>query len=172
MRYFCFMQKISFILLLTILFFSCSQESHSDNTKALQSRIDTLEKKLADTYKPDFGEFMSTIQVHHAKLWFAGQNQNWKLADFEVHEIMEALDGIQKFRPDRKESQKIGMLSPAIDSINNAINKKDPALFKRSFNLLTNTCNDCHHSCDYEFNVVKIPETPPFSNQDFKSKAN
>ena len=35
---------------------------------------------------PGFEEFMSNIQAHHAKLWFAGQNHNWKLADFEIHE--------------------------------------------------------------------------------------
>src|SRR5665647_1171352 len=116
-----------------------------NNEQALQKRIDSLENKLANTYKPGFGEFMTGIQAHHSKLWFAGQNQNWKLADFEVHEIMEAIENIQKFQTERKESQKIGMLNPAIDSIKNAIQQKNLLLFKRSFVFLTNTCNDCHH---------------------------
>jgi len=80
-----------------------------------------LEIKLANTYKPGFGEFMNGIQAHHSKLWFAGQNDNWKLAGFEVHEIMEAIEDIQKFQTERKESQMIGMINPALDSINNAI---------------------------------------------------
>lgn len=153
------------LIILTLVFFACNQQT--DN-KVLQSRIDSLESKLADTYKPGFGEFMSGIQTHHSKLWFAGQNENWKLADFEVHEIMEAIEDIQKFQTERKESQMIGMINPALDSINNAIQQKNPALFKSSYTLLTYTCNNCHRAADFEFNVVKIPDTQPFSNQDFK----
>ena len=81
---------------------------------------------------------------------------------------MEAIENIQKFQTERKESQIIDMINPALDSINNAINQKNPALFKISFSLLTNTCNECHQATNFEFNVVKTPDTQPFSNQDFK----
>lgn len=155
-----------YLIIITFGLFACNQQR--DNTKVLQNRIDSLEQKLADTYKPGFGEFMSGIQAHHSKLWFAGQNENWKLADFEVHEIMEAIEDIQKFQTERKESQMIGMINPALDSINNAIQQKNSTLIKSSYILLTNTCNNCHRSANFEFNVVKIPDTQPFSNQDFK----
>ena len=160
------MMRIFLIALFSISLFACNQQT--DNTRVLQNRIDSLEQKLADTYKPGFGEFMSGIQAHHSKLWFAGQNENWKLADFEVHEIIEAIEDIQKFQTERKESQMIGMIYPALDSINIAIQQKSPALFKSSYTLLTNNCNNCHREADFEFNVVKIPDSQPFSNQDFK----
>jgi hypothetical protein len=153
-------------IVISLCLLSCNQQSGSN--EALQNRIDSLESRLAGTYKPGFGEFMSGIQSHHAKLWFAGQNQNWQLCDFEVHEIMEAIDNIEKYQAARKESQKIGMIRPALDSMNAAIEQKDPALFKSSYTLLTNTCNNCHHAVQFEFNVVKIPEIQNFSNQDFK----
>ena len=136
----------------------------------LQARIDSLEKKTADPYRPGFGEFMSNIQVHHAKLWFAGINANWKLADFEVHKIMESLADIKKYQADRKETAMIGMLDPAIDSINTAISQKNVGLFKNNYQLLTATCNNCHQAVQFEFNVVKIPESPPFTNQSFETK--
>jgi len=158
--------KQPFIIILTFGLFACNQQP--DKTQVLQNRIDSLEQKLADTYKPGFGEFMSSIQTHHSKLWFAGQNENWKLANFEVHEIMEAIEDIQKFQTERKESQMIGMINPALDSINNAIQQKNSTLFKSSYTLLTNTCNNCHRAAAFEFNVVKIPDSQPFSNQDFK----
>lgn len=158
------MKKIICALLL-LACFSCNEQSQKE--EVLQKRIDSLEQKLTETYKPGLGEFMSNIQVHHAKLWFAGQNANWKLADFEIHEIMESLDDIKTFETERPESQKIDMLKPAIDSVNDAINKKDIASFKNSFMYLTNTCNSCHSEVNFEFNIVKIPETPPFSNQSF-----
>lgn len=161
--------KQTFIIIVIFGLFACNQQA--DKIQILQNRIDSLERKITDTYKPGFGEFMSGIQAHHSKLWFAGQNQNWKLADFEIHEIMESIDNIEKYQTERTESRKIGMIKPAIDSINNAIKQKNPLLFKSSYTLLTNTCNNCHRAVDFEFNVVKIPGNQPFSNQDFKVNA-
>jgi hypothetical protein len=140
----------------------------SNNIVQLQHRIDSLQKKIDDAYKPGLGEFMSGIQVHHAKLWFAGENSNWKLADFEIHEIMEAVEDIQHYAADREEVKELPMLQPALDSVNDAINKKDENLFRKDFIILTNTCNNCHRTVHYEFNMVKIPETAPYSNQEFE----
>ncbi len=156
-----------FSFLGVILFLSACNGQNGDN-KILENRMDSLGRKLSNTYKPGFGEFMSGIQAHHAKLWFAGKNENWKLADFEVHEIMDAIEDIQKFQTERKESKMIGMINPALDSINNAIQQKNPALFNRSYILLTSNCNNCHRATNFEFNVVKIPDMQSFSNQDFK----
>jgi chaperonin cofactor prefoldin len=159
---------MKYIIVITslMMFAACNQQA--DNTQQLQVQIDSLKSKLNNTYKPGFGEFMSSIQVHHNKLWFAGTNNNWKLADFEVHEIQEALEDIQNFNTDRPEAKAIGMINPAIDSVSNAIKKQDQQLFKSSYTLLTNSCNNCHRATEHEFNLVTIPSTPPYSNQSFK----
>ena len=146
--------------------FSCT--SQNDKMQKMQATIDSLQKELAETYKPGFGEFMSGIQTHHAKLWFAGQNQNWLLADFEVHEIQEALDDVQKYCSDRPEVKQMGMMNPAIDNVNKAVQQKNLQLFKSSFMLLTNTCNKCHMATEHGFNVVTMPTNLPVVNQDFK----
>jgi hypothetical protein len=96
-----------------------------------KNRIDGLERKLNEVYKPGLGEFMSGIQVHHAKLWFAGKNQNWKLADFEVNELKEALLGIKKYCSDRTEIREIDMMDQPMESINTAIQQRDFLGFKR-----------------------------------------
>jgi hypothetical protein len=160
MKYF-----IRFLFVLPAGLFACNQ-SPSHN-QILQNKIDSLELELANTYKPGFGEFMSGIQVHHAKLWFAGQNQNWELADFEINEMKEALSGIQKYCTDRPERKEITMIDPSIDSLSQAIQLKNPGLFNTRFKILTNTCNRCHQATNHQFNVITIPETPPFTNQKF-----
>lgn len=139
----------------------------SNSNDQLQNRIDFLEHKLDSTYTPGFGEFMTNIQIHHAKLWFAGENQNWPLADFELKEIKETIDDLKKFQSGRKETQMVIMLNPVLDSVNLAIEEKNPALFKQTFTSLTNTCNTCHKLVNFAFNQVKVPDSPPFSNQDF-----
>jgi hypothetical protein len=146
----------------------CGQKS--DNSKDLETRIDNLENKLSQTYKPGFGEFMGNIQIHHAKLWFAGENKNWRLANFEMNEIKENLEGIQKYCSDRPETKSIGMIDLVIDSLNNAILNKDKTSFQRNYFNLTNSCNTCHQATNHEYNVITIPKNPPFSNQDFQIK--
>jgi hypothetical protein len=145
---------------------SCQQKNH--DLQELQSRLDSLSKKIDNAYKPGFGEFMSGIQAHHSKLWFAGQNANWGLADFEVHEIMEAVEDIRMYQTDREESKLIDMIDQPLDSVNRAIEQRDKVLFKTAYMSLTNTCNSCHRATHFEFNIVKIPDAQLFSNQDFK----
>lgn len=157
--------KHLFLILLTFTLFACSPQTAE--IEILQNRIDSLETKLADTYKPGLGDFMSGIQIHHSKLWFAGQNQNWELADFEIHEIEEAFEDIEEYHKGRKEIEQIDMIKPALESLDAAIDQRDPIAFNTGFNILTNTCNACHQVAEHGFVVVKIPDTQLFSNQDF-----
>ena len=81
---------------------------------------------------------MSSIQTHHAKLWFAGMNANWRLADFEIHEIMESVDD-KKSMQLRGLNQRSWYASPALDTVNNAIVKRlglIPSKFYRSHKYL------------------------------------
>jgi hypothetical protein len=154
------------IVILVVTFTACT----NSNTTILQAKIDSLNQQVAQAYKPGLGEFMSGIQVHHAKLYFAGKNQNWKLADFEMGEIKEAVDDIKKYCTDRPEVKSLSILYPALDSVNNAIKEKSLHSFETSFLFLTNSCNSCHKNTNHGFNVIKVPDTPPFNNQDFKVK--
>lgn len=152
----------------TLLFLAACANDDSKN-QVLQAKIDQLQQQLDHAYKPGFGEFMSSIQVHHAKLWFAGKHQNWELADFEIQEIEEALDGIQQYDQDRPESKAVSRMDGSIVDLKKAIQLKDPEAFKQDFVQLTNTCNSCHVSTNHDYNVIKIPDQVPFTNQDFNA---
>lgn len=160
--------KLTILAFITVGFLSCHSSGGSDS-QVLQRKVDSLEARLARTYKPGLGEFMSNIQEHHVKLWFAGKNENWKLAEFEIQEIKETIGDIQLYAGDRKEIPMLSMINPAVDSLVLAIGKKDPVRFNSGFSLLTKTCNTCHQAVGYPFNVIKMPEENPYSNQDFSS---
>lgn len=147
---------------------SCKQED--TNTQILETRIATMEKKLQATYKPGLGEFMSGIQVHHAKLWFAGLNNNWKLTNFELAEMREILEDINNYCADRPEIKDIGIIEPALENMSQAIMQKNSKQFEDSFTELTVSCNTCHVATDHGFIVIKAPDSPQFSNQDFGVK--
>jgi len=160
----------TFISCTTLLLLAACTQPAADTVR-LQLQIDSLQQKLVNTYKPGLGEFMSGIQVHHAKLWFAGTAGNWDLSDFETKEIRESLDDIESYCADRPEVKSLPMIKPALDSIDEAIKRKSSSRFKASFVLLTNTCNSCHRATHHEFNVIQVPLTPPFTNQRFEKQA-
>jgi hypothetical protein len=159
------MLKLVFTLSVFLFLSSCSD--NSKQVSELQSQVTELQQKVNDAYKPGLGELMSNIQVHHAKLWFAGINENWKLAEFEIHEIEETFESINKYQSDREETKMITIINPAIDSLKTAIGRENILLFKDRFVTLTKTCNSCHEAVKFEFNKIKIPDSPPFSNQLF-----
>jgi len=157
-----------YLCLILLIAVTASCNVQNGQAKQMQIKIDSLQNDLSRTYKPGLGDFMSGVQLHHAKLWFAGQNENWPLADFEVHEIQEAIDDIRQFCNDRVEVKAIGMIVPPLDSVNTAIKQKNLSEFKRSFYSLTNTCNTCHKATNHGFNVVVVPNNLPVVNQDFR----
>lgn len=162
------MKKIILPSTLLLLLAACRAKSDSSR---LEARIDSLQQQINNAYKPGFGEFMSGIQMHHAKLWFAGINSNWELADFEIGEIKESVDDLEKYETSRPETKSLPVLMPALDSVSHAVELKDVTMFKRNYVLLTNTCNQCHRAVQFSFNEVQIPSTPPVSNQVFEKKS-
>ncbi len=163
------MKSVSIICFIVFVV-SCAQQQVADNKTnaaidSLEKRVERLEK---EKYKPGLGELMAVIQLHHAKLWYAGINNNWKLSAFEVDEIKEIITAAQELETDRPEIKDLPMIFPSIDSITNSIHSKDPVSFKKNFLSLTNTCNACHKANHFEFNSITVPSAAPVSNQDFK----
>lgn len=161
-------KKILLASIVILVVYSCTD--NSDKISDLQKRVTVLEYKADSTYKPGLGEMMINVQLHHAKLWFAGINENWQLADFELDELKELFGDIQKYETERKETKMVPIIYPPLDSVKTSVYKRSIQLFKNSFSALTSTCNNCHKANNFEFNKVKIPDTPPFSNQDFKKE--
>lgn len=118
-------------------------------------------------YKPGFGEFMTSVQLHHAKLWFAGINDNWQLADFETHELRETIEDIREYESEKPESKLLDMIMPSLDSVEGAVRQKNQQQFKTNFIALTTTCNKCHSATGHAFNVIIVPQQPPVTNQRF-----
>ncbi|MGH2563654.1 MAG: hypothetical protein ACRDE5_04015, partial [Ginsengibacter sp.] len=69
-----------------VLFASCAGNKSSQPEPQLTA--DSLHKMMAE-YAPGLGEIMGGIQMHHAKLWYAGINDNWELAQYEIDELKE-----------------------------------------------------------------------------------
>lgn len=162
--------KIIFISAFVLLLASCNFQAKNEKP-ALQNQIDSLRQRMTHAYSPGVGEFMLAIQMHHAKLWFAGKNENWQLANFEIEEIKESLDDIQTYCADSPSIKPLPMIFPPLDSVRVSITRKNIESFKSGFYLLTMTCNNCHRAANHAFNVIKVPDAPPVTNQIFEKPA-
>jgi len=161
--------NLSVLFLITASLMGCT---HSGGSDADASRIGALEKKIVEM-KPGFGEIMSVVQQHHAKLYFAGAAQNWELAEYQLDEIKEGLEDIEKYYPTFKEVKlpirelMPKMINPSLAEVTTAIHKKDKAAFTRAYSAMTNSCNACHQAAEHGFIVVQTPSGKEFTNQKF-----
>ena len=161
------MKYLTILFALGFLMQSCSEQKTDDkNYVLLQKKVDSLSTMLAKI-KPGLGEMMSMIQLHHEKLWFAGINGNWKLADFEINEIKEAVAQATAVETDRPEIKSLPILKPAIDSVSKAIGAHNIEQFKYSYGELSATCTYCHKTHYFEFNVIREPSGTPVTDQEF-----
>jgi hypothetical protein len=116
-------------------------------------------------FKPAMDDLMTMlIQPRHLKLAFAGEAKNWKLADFQLRELRQALARIGRTIPTYR---RIGV-DDAVASIFTEIKAADSAKFKAAYAEMTTACNACHAAMEHEFLVIKVPEANVYPDQEFR----
>ena len=135
------------------------------------SQATNLEQRLKqlEAAAPSPGLFMSAIQLHFAKLYFAGEARNWDLARFERGEILEHLDVVAALRPQEGAVSVTGIMdafkNTQLTAIKDAIEMKDRGLFRDAYRESIIMCNTCHQATGRPFITITIPTNPPVSNQ-------
>ena len=120
-------------------------------------------------YVPRLGDIMGATQLRHLKLWYAGKEKNWNLAQYELGQIKETFQDAMSYYPGLPAADMTTMTKPASE-LGSAILAKDGAGFVRAFRELTAACNACHQAQGYGAIVIKLPTASPFSNQSFAPK--
>ena len=118
----------------------------------MSSAIAQPPPKDPNRYVPGLGDLMGSLQVQHAKLWFAGEQQNWLLAAYSVAAIKEGVADMIILRPRYKGESIVEMLTlltaKPLQALEEAVEAKDSALFMQAYDSLTEGCNVCHSKCD------------------------
>lgn len=139
------------------------------------AEIAALKKEIAElkksAYHPELGEQMLTLQIRHARLWYAGEAQNWTLAAFELQEIKEAFDAVVEQNPEHAifQPQRLADILPAVTkkpllALRDAIDHGDRAEFEKTFDGLSAACTSCHATAGNDFLVIERPKTPLLDN--------
>jgi hypothetical protein len=124
-----------------------------------------------ESYEPGLGEFMTATQLRHAKLWFAGKQNNWDLAAYEIDEIKEGLEDAARLHPTFDGVPVAEMIKtiidPRIEELEKAVRAKSNAKFMVAFDELTSGCNSCHAGANKPFIRIQRPTESPLTNQNF-----
>ena len=134
-------------------------------------------------YLPHLADLMNeAMQVHHAKLWFAGHAGNWVLAAYEVKkiketiiEIKESIVDIQVASPQWQHvpvGEMLRSFDSNLDALDQAVKAKNAAKFDTAYHDLTATCNACHARAGQSQIRIMVPLPnggSPFPDQDFTS---
>jgi hypothetical protein len=139
------------------------------------AEIAALKKEIAElkktAYHPELGEQMLGIQIRHARLWFAGEAQNWNLAAFELQELREAFDAVVEQNPEHAtfQPQRLADILPAmtkgpITALRDSIDHSSKPEFEKAFDALSAGCTGCHHIAGNDFLVIQRPKTPLLDN--------
>ncbi len=118
---------------------------------------------------PGLGDYMTTIQLHAGKLWFAADAANWELAAYEVGELKETMESAQKL-DEEKNGVKISpvldaVLKTQIAALQEAVKSGSAPKFQQTYDETLAACNSCHAEAGYKFIHIVRPAAPPVTNQ-------
>lgn len=133
----------------------------------LQRSVDSLKAQA-----PGLGDYMTTIQLHASKLWFAGQAANMKLVKFELDELGESFEAAERLHVKKNEIDVSLVLmstrTALFPLIEQSVSKKSTKEFGEAYRQLLVACNGCHKPVGYEFIHIITPTREPVTNQDWK----
>ena len=135
-----------------------------DSLKRTQADLTTA-KELA----PGLGEYMTTIQLHAGKLWFAAKAFNWELADYELDELKETMEAAKALNAEKNGVKISGVLDSVLQAqvaqLAESIKRKSPQEFQKLYDETLSACNGCHTEAGYKFIHIVRPSAPPVTNQ-------
>lgn len=152
----------------------CRAAGPDPEVAALRAEVAELKAAQASAAAPpapELGQQMLELQIRHARLWQAGEARNWMLAQFQLAELRESLEGVVEqngdhaaLQPQRLAEVLPAMMDPALKQMQLAIDSHDGAAFDTAFDAVSASCTGCHASAEHGFLVIQRPRTPVLDN--------
>jgi hypothetical protein len=138
-----------------------------DSLKRVQAELTTAKESM-----PGLGEYMTTIQLHVGKLWFAAKASNWELAEYELDELKETMEAAKGLNAEKNGVKISGVLDSVLRTqvaqLAESIEDKNPVEFQKSYDETLSACNGCHTEAGYKFIHIVRPSAPPVTNQSWE----
>src|SRR5271163_2626891 len=117
---------------------------------------------------PDQAHVMMDVGYHFANLWFAGNGQNWPLANYYLGETRSHLKWAVRIHPVRETKSGAVDLNGILEAVDTsllseiakAITNKDIAHFEAAYRQTLAGCYACHTACEKPFLRLQVPDAP------------
>ena len=163
-------------VLILLLGTACSSPSSNSAREIAALRAEIASLKLAQpspatAVPPELGQQMLELQIRHARLWQAGQAQNWLLTQFQLAELRESFSGVVEhngdhaaLQPKRLAEVLPAFTNPALKQLQDAVDAQDGKKFEVAYDALSKSCTTCHEASGHGFLVIQRPLTPVLDN--------
>jgi hypothetical protein len=112
---------------------------------------------LLEKHFRGFDMAMAETGYRYQELYWAGMDENWEYAQYQLLKMKLAIENGFERRPARKKTA-VYFTEEIIPSMQSVIAQEDTALFSETFKIMTIQCNNCHKAENVDFFNVSIPE--------------
>lgn len=161
-------------LLMTGLIFLCGMAastmilpSHAADTKeddvaALKAEVARLKGMVTDQ-----SHVMADVSNHYCNLWFAGQSENWPLAQFYCDETRSHLKWAVRVIPVRKDrdGREVDLRAildaleqTTLKDLDAAVKSNNKEKFTAAYKAQLENCMACHRASSKEYIKLHVPE--------------
>jgi hypothetical protein len=144
---------------------------------ALSSAVQSMQSELTSVKESTagLGEFMTTVQLHMGKLWFAAKAENWELANYEFNELRETMEGAKSLHAVKNGVDVSNVLDSVLQTqmtqLGASITSKKASDFEKAYDETRSACNGCHEETGQKFIHITRPTAPPVTNQSWNPEA-
>jgi hypothetical protein len=149
--------------IITILFFlsgylcSCDRREKEKDTGGWINGSENEKFKTVEKHLRGLDIAMVETGYRYTELYWAGRDQNWDYAVYQLDKIRTTIEYAVERRPKRASSAQ-AFLQNSIPVMREAIGKKDTAIFNQNFIILQAACQSCHVAEKVPFIHSAIPE--------------
>lgn len=152
---------VTFVIVTAFLFSACSGGAADDTTPAgkdgwlkgnTHEKFETVAEQLQG-----FGFTMSQVHYRFKELYWAGKDENWDYAKYQLEELTEVLEFGFVRRPSYFKSAE-NFMNISLPLVEDAIKRNDTELFGKNIELLISACNTCHVQEDHGYINIVAPD--------------
>lgn len=151
-------KNMKWLIFIIGLFFLWSCDRIEDENTQGKWIKGTEQEKLNSIEKQFRGFDMAMVETgyRYQELYWAGQDENWEYAQYQVKKIRKAIENGLERRPKRGQSAE-HFLTLALPEMEKSLEKRDTSLFNKNFQDLTKSCISCHAMEKVPYFTVKRP---------------
>ncbi|WP_299123113.1 hypothetical protein [uncultured Tenacibaculum sp.] len=149
--------KIFLLLVTTFVLISCNTK---EAYKPLQGQwikgTDQEKMKTIESQFRGFDKAMVEVGYRYQELYWAGQDENWDYANYQLNKINKAIKLGLIRRPKRAASAE-NFLNYVIPEVKKSITAKNKETFNKNFEMMRTNCTSCHMAERKPSFTVQIP---------------